>query len=122
MQQLVPIFCGGEVEVMSDLRGLGKKGVVKERYMQSFGTFQTEDIVACIVQLRSMFHPGGIEQTSSSSLIERCDKVVKCLEGRARTLRKIFADIRPHYDGIAVLDSALVDLNNLSVFINRPHT
>ena len=119
MQQLVPIFCGGEVEVTSDLRGLGKKCVISERYMQSFGTFQTEDIIACIAQLRSMFHPGGITQNSSSSLIERCDTVVKCLEGRARTLRKIFADIRPHYDGIGVLDSALVDLNNLSLFIKN---
>jgi hypothetical protein len=76
MQQLVPIFCGGEVEVTSDLRGLGKKCVISERYMQSFGTFQTEDIIACIAQLRSMFHPGGITQNSSSSLIERCDTVV----------------------------------------------
>jgi hypothetical protein len=36
--------------------------------------------------------------------------VIKCLAGRARKLRKMFADIRPQSDGIGVLDSALARL------------
>ena len=41
--------------------------------------------------------------------------MAKCLEGRT----SIFVDIRPHYNGIAILDSALVDLNNQSVFDHK---
>jgi len=111
MQQLVPIFCGGEVEVTTDSRqhGLGKNDSGMEKCLQSIGVFQTEDIVAGIVQLALMCDAGGMGRFNRSH-VERCGRVIKCLAGRARKLRKMFADIRPQSDGIGVLDSALARL------------
>lgn len=115
MQQLVPIFCGREVEVTTDSRqhGLGKKDDAGVKYLQSIGVFQTEDIVESSVQLARMFDAEGIDRFNRSH-IERCGQVVTCLEKRARTLRKMFADIRPQSEGIGLLDSALQNLSKLS--------
>jgi hypothetical protein len=115
MQELVPIFCGGEVEVTTNSRqrGLGKKDAAGEKYLQSIGVFQTEDIVAGGVQLALMFDGRGASRFNRSQ-VERCGRVVKCLEARARKLRKMLVDIRPQSDNVGLLESALTSLGELS--------
>jgi hypothetical protein len=115
MQELVSIFCGKEVEVTTDSRqrGLRKKDAAGEKYLQSIGVFQTDDIVAGGAQLARMFDGRGASRYNRSQ-VERCGRVVKCLEARARKLRKMLVDIRPQSENVGLLESALKSLGELS--------
>jgi hypothetical protein len=94
-QKFVPILCGGEIEVtttssssfFAHSRAGARDDGIEAQCLQSISVFSIEEILSCSEQLFRMVDVGAnLVQQYPSILLERCDRVVKCLLDRIDAL------------------------------------